>query len=68
VLVIGQDNRCYHRDNDYRCCDRSSDDGQRPATTGLLSAAFQLPFEFALGRRTSLFVGRHRRCPSVVVC
>ena len=38
-----------------------------PATTGLLGAAFQLPFEFALGRRTSLFVGRHRRCPFMVV-
>ena len=44
----------------------TSDDGQGPTTTSLLGAAFQLPLQFALGIRTSLFVGRHRRYPSMI--
>jgi hypothetical protein len=32
----------------------------------LLCAAFQLPFQFALGCGTSLFVGRHGRYASMV--
>jgi hypothetical protein len=68
VLSICQDNRGGHCD-DHNCCrDRPSDDGQYPTTTSLLGTTLQLPFEFALGCRTSLFIGRHRRDPSVVVC
>ena len=33
----------------------------RSGALGLLRAALQLPFEFALGVGTSLFIGRHGR-------
>ena len=46
--------------------DDATDDDQDPARSGLLGAAFQLPLEFALGCRTSLFVGRHGRYASMV--
>jgi hypothetical protein len=68
VGIVGEDDRPYHQGGDNDCRNRRSDDRQHPTTTCLLGAAFQLPFEFALGCRTSLFVGRHRRYPSVVVC
>ena len=41
----------------------ATDDDQDPADSGLLGAALDLSFEFALGCRTSLFVGRHGRIP-----
>ena len=40
--------------------DGGTDDGEETTPALLGGAAFQLPLEFALGRRSPLFVGRHR--------
>src|SRR6202789_769453 len=66
VILVGQDDGGHDCGDDDRRRDRTSDDGQGPTTTSLLGAAFQLPLQFALGIRTSLFVGRHRRYPSMI--
>jgi hypothetical protein len=59
----GDHHRGHHRDDG----DHAADDEQKAAPAGLLGAAFQLPFELALGVFTSLFVGRHGRYASMVV-
>jgi hypothetical protein len=66
VVLVGQDDGGHDRGDDDRHRDRPSDDGQSPTATSLLGAAFKLPLQFALGIRTSLFVGRHRRYPSMI--
>ena len=66
MIPVGQDDGGHDCGDDDRRRDRTSDDGQGPTTTSLLGAAFQLPLQFALGIRTSLFVGRHRRYPSMI--
>src|SRR5271163_3710667 len=63
VVPVGQDDGDHDRGDDDRHSDRPN--GQGATTTGLL-AAFPLPLQFALGIRTSLFVGRHRRYPSLI--
>jgi hypothetical protein len=66
VVLIGQDDGDDRRgDHDHRR-DRPADDGQGPTATSLLGAAFKLSLQFALGCRTSLFVRRHRRYPSIL--
>ena len=44
--------------------DHATGDEEDPARPGLFCAALQLAFEFALGCRSSLFVGRHGRYAS----
>jgi hypothetical protein len=66
VVLVGQDDGDHDRGDDDRRRDRPSDNGQGPTATSLLGAAFKLSLKFALGCRTSLFVGRHRRYPSMI--
>lgn len=56
VLVIGVPDGGRHRRDDGHRAGRPGGDGQDSAATGLLVTPFQLPFEFALGRRTSRFI------------
>jgi hypothetical protein len=62
VVLIADDHENDPGYHGYRG-DQATGDYQVPSPSGLLCAAFHLPFEFAFGCRTSLLVGRHGRYP-----